>query len=221
MITRPEPPLSELALIERCKGIAGLTFSQLAGRCGWMLPKSTTNGKGWAGQLLEFALGANAGSQAEPDFLHLMVELKTLPLNHNAVPAESTYVTNIPLMTIQNQCWDTSTCWQKLKRVLWLPIEGDKAISIEDRRIGMGFLWTPSSEQVAILRQDWQELVDKIVCGKLEEIDASQGRYLQIRPKAANAKALTDAFDSEGNRIKTLPRGFYLRPSFTSMVLCP
>ncbi len=37
------------------------------------------------------------------------------------------------------------------------------------------------------------------------------GRVLQIRPKAANNKALTEAIGEFGQPIMTLPRGFYLK----------
>ena len=53
----------------------------------------------------------------------------------------------------------------------------------------------------------------------LAEIDASMGEYLQVRPKAANGKSLCYGFDEVGNKILTLPRGFYLRSSFTMTVL--
>lgn len=48
---------------------------------------------------------------------------------------------------------------------------------------------------------------------------ARHGEYLQIRPKAANAKALTEAIGARGERILTLPRGFYLKKNFTSALL--
>lgn len=214
-----EPPGSEAELIQRCQSMAGKTLAQLAQQCRWQLPTSTTQGKGWAGQLIETILGTSAGNHAQPDFVELAIELKTLPLNHRLIPAESTYVTNIPLLTIHRQTWETSTCWQKLKRVLWLPIEGDNSISIQDRRVGMGFIWSPSAQQARCLQQDWEEHIERIVCGELEDIDATSGLYLQIRPKAANSRTLTDAFDKSGNRIQTLPRGFYLRPTFTKAIL--
>ncbi|RID08381.1 DNA mismatch repair protein MutH, partial [Escherichia coli] len=50
-------------------------------------------------------------------------------------------------------------------------------------------------------------------------ITARHGEYLQIRPKAANAKALTEAIGARGERILTLPRGFYLKKNFTSALL--
>ncbi len=214
-----KPPLTEAELIQRCQSMAGKTLGQLAHQCGWHLPQTITKGKGWTGQLIETILGANAGNHAQPDFVKLGIELKTVPLNLKLTPAESTYVTNIPLLTIHQQTWKTSTCRQKLKHVLWLPIEGDSAIKLVDRRVGMGVLWTPSIEQERQLAQDWEEHVERIACGQLEEIDATQGLYLQIRPKAANSRVLTDGYDNLGNRIKTLPRGFYLRPGFTQTIL--
>ena len=55
--------------------------------------------------------------------------------------------------------------------------------------------------------------------GQVERITARHGEYLQIRPKAANAKALTEAIGARGERILTLPRGFYLKKNFTSALL--
>ena len=42
---------------------------------------------------------------------------------------------------------------------------------------------------------------------------------MQIRPKAAHSKIVTDAIGPNGQIIKTLPRGFYLKTSFTGDIL--
>ena len=55
--------------------------------------------------------------------------------------------------------------------------------------------------------------------GQLEEINATIGEYLQIRPKAMNARSLCYGFNSEGRKIPTLPRGFYLRCKLTNKIL--
>ncbi len=183
------------------------------------MPENPAQRKGWAGQAIELALGANAGSRSEPDFVNLGVELKTLPINHLGKPAESTFVTTIPLLTVHKQTWQSSQCFAKLRRVLWLSIEGDTTIPFNYRRIGRGLLWSPSPEEEAILANDWSELTFLIGTGRLAEIDASMGDYLQVRPKGANAKSLCYGFDEAGNKISTLPRGFYLRSSFTGRLL--
>ncbi len=212
------PPTSEAELIERCQAIEGLSFAQLAAKLDLHIPEHPPQRKGWAGQAIELALGANAGSRSEPDFLNLGIELKTLPINHLGKPAESTFVTTIPLLTVHKQVWETSPCFSKLRRVLWLSIEGDKAIPFLHRRIGRGWLWSPSAEEEAVLANDWHELTLMIGTGMLAEIDATMGQYLQVRPKGANAKSLCYGFDEVGNKMLTLPRGFYLRSSFTQNI---
>ena len=96
-----------------------------------------------------------------------------------------------------------------------LRIEGDTDIPYSHRRIGRGFLWSPNEQQETVLAADWIYLTLQISIGQLEMIDATAGEYLQVRPKAANGKSLCYGFDSEGNKIRTLPRGFYLRSNFT------
>ncbi|OCH98596.1 DNA mismatch repair endonuclease MutH [Legionella jamestowniensis] len=210
---------NEAELLERCRSIEGLSFLQLASMLQIAIPLENSKRKGWAGLAIELALGTTAGTKSIPDFSHLGIELKTLPLNHRRKPAESTFVTSIPLLTIHQQQWLSSQCYSKLKRILWIPVEGERTIPFEHRRIGHGFLWSPSKDDELILAGDWHELTFMIGCGKLEKIDATIGQYLQVRPKAANAKSLCYGFDEEGNKILTLPRGFYLRSSFTAQVI--
>jgi DNA mismatch repair protein MutH len=212
-------PTSEQELIDSCRAIEGLTFSQLTASLGLDLPENPNHRKGWIGQVIEIALGANAKNQALPDFTYLGIELKTLPIAESGFPSESTFVTSIPLLAIHHESWETSTCWAKLKRVLWIPVEGDNDIPYSQRRIGTGFLWSPNAEQARVLKNDWDYLTTQIVTGQLEMLDATSGDYLQVRPKGADGKSLCDAYDSVGNKIKTLPRGFYLRASFTASLL--
>ncbi|MFO0659891.1 MAG: hypothetical protein U0165_08690 [Polyangiaceae bacterium] len=42
---------------------------------------------------------------------------------------------------------------------------------------------------------------------------------MQIRPKAANGSARTTAFGPDGEKISTVPRGFYLRAKLTGAIL--
>jgi DNA mismatch repair protein MutH len=211
---------SEAELITRCQLIEGLSFAQLAAALHLFLPIHPVQRKGWVGQAIECALGATAGNQSSPDFCALGVELKTIPMNHLGKPAESTFVTSIPLLTIHQQTWQTSQCFSKLKRVLWLPIEGDPRIPFPDRRIGRGVLWSPGADEEAVLANDWSDLTCMMTTGRLSEIDAGLGEYLQVRPKAANGQSLCYGFGDSGDKVLTLPRGFYLRSRFTSTIVC-
>jgi DNA mismatch repair protein MutH len=77
----------------------------------------------------------------------------------------------------------------------------------------------PNEEEDRQLRMDWEELMDLIVLGQVERITARHGEVLQLRPKAANSKALTEAIGARGEPILTLPRGFYLKKNFTAALL--
>ena len=164
-------------------------------------------------------LGATSGSLAQPDFPEIGVELKTLPIDELGRPLESTYVSVLPLTNIQGLRWENSVVRHKLMHVLWIPIVASRDIAIENRQIAMPFLWQPTREEESVLKKDFEDVLDQVSMGRIEQVDARLGDILQVRPKAANSKALTDAIGPDGSTIKTLPRGFYLRPQFTKQCL--
>lgn len=219
MSYQPGPPEDEASLLARAQDLAGLTLETLAARAGLPMPADLKRDKGWVGMLLECHLGASAGSKAEQDFAHLGIELKTIPIDAQGKPLETTFVCVAPLTGNSGVTWLTSHVRHKLARVLWIPVEGGREIPLRERRVGAPLLWSPDAEEDEMLRQDWEELMDMIVLGRVEQITARHGAWLQIRPKAANSKALTEGIGDQGQPIMTLPRGFYLKKSFTGPLL--
>ena len=219
-ITRPvSPPTSTAELMQRCQQLAGKTVASVAAELGWTVPENLSQHKGWLGQLLECYLGADAGNQAEPDFTRLGIELKTLPLDANGRPKESTYVCTVSLTGQAAMHWRDSWVRRKLSHVLWLPVEADPAIPLAERYIGLGWLWQPNEQQMQILQQDWEELMDRLLQGEQAELSAREGQFLQIRPKAAHSRIMARSIDSDGVADFSNPRGFYLRTTFTSDLL--
>ena len=206
-------------LLSQAQSIAGLTFGELADELHIPVPLDLKRDKGWVGMLLERALGATAGSKAEQDFSHLGVELKTLPINAECYPLETTFVSLAPLVQNSGVKWENSHVRHKLSCVLWMPIEGSRHIPLRERHIGAPILWKPTTEQERQLKQDWEELMDLIVLGKLEQITARIGEVMQLRPKGANSRAVTKGIGKNGEIIDTLPLGFYLRKEFTAQIL--
>ncbi|WP_218352398.1 DNA mismatch repair endonuclease MutH [Alteromonas lipotrueiana] len=206
-------------LLTRCQRIAGLSLGELAQMANISVPDNLQRHKGWQGQLLELWLGASAGSRPQQDFPELGVELKTVPIDAHWQPLETTYVCYAPLMGAPGITWERSNVKNKLGQVLWLPVEGDRRLPVAQRRVANAILWSPNVSENALLQADWEELTEQIVLGQVEQITARQGQALQLRPKAANGSVLTDALGPEGERIRTRPRGFYLRKSFTRNIL--
>ena len=219
MSERVAPPRSEAELLARAEELAGLSLGQLAERFAAQVPVDPRRAKGYAGRLLELALGADATSRSEPDFTRLGIELKTVPVDAAGLPLESTYLTLAPLRGLSGLDWTDSAVRRKLARMLWVPVEGTRGIPIATRRIGWPVLWSPTPDQEVALRQDWEELMLMLTTGQLASLDARQGRWLQIRPKAANGRALAAAHDETGAPAAGLPRGFYLRARFTAQIL--
>lgn len=212
-------PKNETELLHRAKSIAGLTLGELAQELGVSVPPDLKRDKGWVGQLIEIALGAKAGSKPEQDFAHLGIELKTIPINANGFPLETTFVSLAPLIQNSGVNWESSHVKHKLSRVLWIPVQGERQIPLAERFIGAPILWQPNAEQENRLRRDWEELMDYIVLGKLHQINATYGEVLQLRPKGANNRARAKGVNAKGEIIDTLPLGFYLRKTFTAEIL--
>ena len=217
------PPRDEGELLQRARLIAGMSLGEFADMMGVAVPVDLRRDKGWFGQLLETWLGADAANLSEPDFVALGVELKTLPVGRDNRPKESTYVCVVPLPGRDNSQlgmrFEDSCVYRKLRRVLWMPVQGERELEVARRRIGDALLWSPDTDQLTQLREDWEELMEAVCLGRLEQISARHGNVLQIRPKAANSRVLAESVDGEGESCLTQPRGFYLRAGFTARIL--
>ncbi len=115
--------------------------------------------------------------------------------------------------------WETSVACAKLRHVLFVPIVVAPDDSALDRRIGTPLFWRPTRRQETILRADFEDAMGIIGAGGIEALTARSGRWLQVRPKAATGSVRTISFGPEGEWIATVPRGFYLRATFTRALL--
>jgi DNA mismatch repair protein MutH len=213
------PPADERELRDRASWLSGRTIGDLARALGAPVPVAGARGKGKMGTLVEKALGAEAGSASVPDFPRLGIELKTIPIDQAGAPRESTFVCSIAIAGAERTDWSTSAARAKLRHVLFVPIVVGEEDPVESRRIGSPLLWRPTAEQEAVLRDDFETAMGVIGAGNVEALTARSGRWLQVRPKAATGRARTFSFGPEGEWIATVPRGFYLRASFTRALL--
>lgn len=216
---RIAPPADSHELLARATALAGLTLAELATRLQRPLPANLQRHKGLIGQYLELALGADGGARPQPDFAHLGIELKTIPIGDDGLPLETTYVCTAPLTGIAGASWETSLLKRKLTQVLWLPVEGQRQLPLAQRRIGQGFLWQMDQHWEQQLKADYEELMELLALGQLDRLHARHGQWLQLRPKAANSRVRTAATNAEGAPVSINPKGFYLRKSFTSTLL--
>lgn len=205
-------------ILKRAQDLQGQTLYELACALKMALPSDPRHAKGWMGQLLEKALGCEAGSRAGPDFPEHRLELKTIPISRDHRVQESTYITTCPLnvQSLQKP-WEETPLAQKLENILWIPLI-DTQLGPLSRQVGLAFIWQLSGPHADQLRQDWQAIHDLLAHSGIEYLSSSLGKFLQIRPKAAHGKKLQACTNTAGEAAQTLPRGFYLRSRFTQLL---
>jgi DNA mismatch repair protein MutH len=213
------PPRSEAELLARAYDLVGRTLGEIARELEVSFGTDSVHTKGKLGVLIERALGANAGAGAVHDFPDLGVELKTIPVDEERRPRESTFVCTIALREAETVTWESSWLRAKLARVLWVPIATPRGSAWFERTVLGPLLWSPTPTQEEGLRADFEDLMGKIAIGRIEALTAREGRWLQVRPKAATGRVRTMMIGAEGEVILTVPRGFYLRASFTRALL--
>jgi DNA mismatch repair protein MutH len=218
MSARRTPPPSEAALIARANALVGYTFEDIALALGLHVEADNLRTKGKFGDLIERALGGDGASTATHDFPELQIELKTVPLTPRSTPQESTYVCTVQLHNAEEVPWELSWPARKLRKVLWVATSGSE-IPWQQRRVLQAVLWSPTVEQTAQLRADYETAMGLVLAGRIAELTAHHGIFMQVRPKAANSRVLTEVYDDEHGVTKTVPKGFYLRPVFTGSIL--
>jgi DNA mismatch repair protein MutH len=230
-VSRRPPPGCEAELRVRAEALAGHALGEIADALDWREEGAGAHAKGKIGELLERALGAAGGSGATHDFPALGVELKSVPVDEAGAPRESTYVCTLPFADVDAAAWATSWVRRKLARVLWVPVvtaglrQAGARIGARHggewraRRVGVPLLWSPTPAQEAVLRADFEDAVGLIGAGGIDEVTAHAGRWLQVRPKAADSRVRAVAYGPEGEPIAAVPRGFYLRRRFTAAIL--
>lgn len=206
-------PASEAELLVRARSLSGRTIAEVAEHAERALPRS--GHKGYVGSLVERALGLSPRG-AGPDLARLGIEVKTTPIDPRGAPRESTFVCMVPRDGL-DRAWSDSAPRAKLARVLFVPIECTG--TLQTRRIGSAFLWSPDANDDATLASDWTELAGLLRAHGHEHVSARHGTLMQVRPKAAHARARWRATGADDGPMLALPRAFYLRRPFVASIL--
>jgi DNA mismatch repair protein MutH len=205
-------------LVARAAALAGRSVADLAAEAERAAPTGGARTKGRVGELVEAVLGATGGSgERRVDFPALGVELKTIPIEPGGRPHESTFVCAVRID--EDVDFDQSWVKRKLACVLFVPIVGTRRSPVPSRAVGRPVVWIPTREQLLQLRSDYDDIMGLIGAGRVEDVSAHLGRYMQLRPKARDGTPRALAFGRDGERIPTVPRGFYLRTRLTEALL--
>ncbi len=214
----PNAPTSLSELKVRLDLLVGLSLEQIANTYKIALPTSFKRAKGFTGELIEKALGANALNLPLPDFTHLAIELKTIPVSDKLEPLESTYICHLKLMPKRGESFFESTLYKKTALILFVAIEGLREIEGPKRKVLGYYLYKPDAKTLEIIKNDYEEVMEQISLGRAHEITARTGTIVQVRPKGASGKDLVPYVNEDGEIALTRPRGFYFRAAFTKEI---
>lgn len=182
----------------------------------------TKRNKGNLGQIIEekfFHYECNSDSRA--DFHEAGVELKVTPyrINQNGSLSakERLVLTMIDYYQVVNESFEESHFWNKSRLILLVYYLYLKEIKYNlDYKIGYSRLFTPSAQDVKIIRHDYYIIVSKIKEGKAHELSEGDTLYLGAAPKAATSK---DRRKQPYSDELAKPRAFVFKNSYMTYVL--
>lgn len=213
--------------IERyAKGLVGRTFRNVvendSSSTSAVIDDGGFSKKGGLGVLLEeryFHYRANSDSR--PDFDEAGVELKVTPYKYNSrnekVAKERLVITMIDYMNVVNEVFGNSHLWLKARLMLLIYYLYQKEIQNRlDYRIDYVSLFTPPEEDLAIIKSDFEKIVDKIRAGKAHELSEGDTMYLAACTKSSDSSVRRSQPFSE---IPAKPRAFSFKSSYMTYVL--
>ena len=179
--------------------------------------------KGNLGGLIEerfFHYACN--NEARPDFPEAGVELKVSPykLNRNGTfsAKERLILTMIDYMKlVEETSFEESHMWQKSRLILLVYYLYRKDIRYNlDYKINYSRLFTPPEQDVAIIRNDYYTIQQKVKDGKAHELSEGDTLYLGAATKASSSK---DRRMQPYNVEPAKPRAFAFKTSYMTYVL--
>ncbi|MBP0902609.1 Sau3AI family type II restriction endonuclease [Mariniflexile gromovii] len=177
------------SIIEFAKKLKNQTLRQA---CGIEIEKHGYKGKGNFGQILEkFYFGYEPNSDSEPDFKEAGIELKTSPLktlkNGEFRSKERLVLNIINYLEVHKEEFETSSFWKKNAHLLLVFYLHDKDLDLLDYLIKLVEGWQYPSEDLKIIKHDWELINQKIKNGKAHELSEGDTFYLGACTKGSTA----------------------------------
>ncbi|WP_022778307.1 Sau3AI family type II restriction endonuclease [Butyrivibrio sp. AE3009] len=178
--------------------------------------------KGDLGQLVEkHHFHYECNSDSRPDFPEAGVELKVTPFKENkdgSVSAKERLVlTKINYNDVVNEDFETGHFWTKSRLLLLIYyLYRQEVLRRYDYEIKYAHLFTPPSEDLMIIRNDYNIIVNKIKSGRAHELSESDTMYLAACTKGSKS---TDRISQPFSDIPAKPRAFSFKTSYMTYVL--
>ena len=191
-----------LSIEEYGKQMIGLTFGEILsmadnGAASDVVEYGNVSRKGGLGNLIEERFfGYKANSESEPDFKEAGVELKATPYerkrNGELRAGERLVLTMIANDKPVDKEFHSSHLWHKCKLILLVYYLRDKSLG-SNMLYSVDYvkLFTPTAVDLAIIEQDYKDIIEKIQDGKAHELSEGDTIYLGACTKGSTAEKST------------------------------
>ena len=178
------------------------------------------SGKGAVGTVIEEGwYGYRPNSESEPDFPEAGVELKVTPYvrGKNGIRAKERLVCNIiNYMEEYQKTFDTSAFWHKCGTMLLMSYEHRYDVPKGDFTIDEAVLFQFPEEDLAIIRRDWETVMDKVRRGEAHLLSEGDTLYLAACTKGASAQSVRP---QPFSAVPAKQRAWSLKSSYMTRIL--
>lgn len=177
-------------------------------------------GKGAVGTVIEESwFGYAPNSESEPDFPEAGVELKVTPYlrGKKKVRAKERLVCSIiNYMEEYRRTFQTSAFLHKCGTMLLMSYEHRADRPKEEFQIDKAILFRFPEEDLAIIRRDWETIMEKVRAGRAHEISEGDTLYLAACTKGSTAASVRRQPCSQ---IPAKQRAYSLKASYMTQIL--
>jgi len=212
-------PNSVNSIVSYAKKLKGYSLRE---KCGEKIENHGYKGKGNFGQLVEkFYFGYEPNSKAEADFVEVGMELKSSPLKtlkNGEIRSKERLVLNIiNYLKVHNENFEESSFWKKNAHLLLIFYLHEKEKDILDYLIKLVDDWKYPSQDLQIIKRDWETINQKIKDGKAHELSEGDTFYLGACTKGSTAeKSLRNQPFTE---IKAKQRAYSLKQGYVNHII--
>jgi DNA mismatch repair protein MutH len=207
------------SIIEFAKQLKNKTLREV---CSVEIEKHGYKGKGNFGQILEkFYFGYEPNSDAEPDFKEAGIELKSSPLktlkNGEYRSKERLVLNIINYLEVHKEEFEASSFWKKNAHLLLVFYLHDRDFDLLDYVIKLVEGWKYPSEDLKIIKRDWELINQKIKDGKAHELSEGDTFYLGACTKGSTA--LKSFRDQPFNKEQAKQRAYSLKQGYVNHII--
>ena len=207
------------SIIEFAKKLKGKT---LRTACNINFDEFKINDKGGYGKTAEkYYFNYEPNSDTEPDFKEAGLELKCSPLktlkNGEFRSKERLVLNIINYLKVHEEDFESSSFWKKNEHLLLVFYLHDRNLNLLDYIIKLVDDWKYPSEDLKIIKHDWETINQKIKEGKAHELSEGDTFYLGACTKGSTA--LKSFRDQPFSKEKAKQRAYSLKQGYVNHII--